>query len=83
MSEQTAKERPVRCPHCRKQIGTTPDGKSLRAGKGALLPDETATLHLNEGVIAEPSMPDAPLYIGCADCWKAFTLKDALRADGH
>jgi hypothetical protein len=76
------KEWPVCCPHCHKQIGTSPDGKSLRAGKGAVLPGNTVSLHLNEGVIAEPEEGDE-LWVGCAPCWKAFTLKQGLQAAGH
>jgi DNA-directed RNA polymerase subunit RPC12/RpoP len=82
MSEAKEKGRLVRCPHCQKQIGTSPDGRSMIAGKGAVLPGESASLQLNEGVIVEPE-GGGPLWVGCASCWKAFTLKDALQAEGH
>lgn len=82
MPETDKEERPVYCPKCRNQVGTTPDGKSLKAGKGAVLRGNGANLHLTEGVLAL-EVEGAPPVIGCQKCGRDFTVKEALQAQGH
>jgi hypothetical protein len=83
MSDSNAEERAVNCPKCRKQIGTTPDGESLRAGHGSALQGEGAQLHLSKGVLVEALEGHEPLEVGCTACGQTFTLGEALRAEGH
>jgi hypothetical protein len=78
-----AGERTVHCPKCRKQVGTTPDGISLRAGKGSSLTNGGADAHLAEGVLVEPLEGHEPLEIGCRACGHSFTIRQALQAEGH
>ena len=80
---QDAGERAVRCPECGTQIGTTPDGKSLRAGRGAALKGEGAQLHLSKGVLVEALEGHEPLEVGCVACGASFTVGEALKAEGE
>ena len=76
-----AGERAVCCPKCGKQIGTTPDGKSLRAGHGSALKGEGAHLHLSKGVLVEALEGHEPLEVGCVACGHSFTVAEALSAE--
>jgi hypothetical protein len=44
-------EKAVNCPNCGANMGTTPDGEHLRAGKGSILKGYAAELHMTEGLI--------------------------------
>jgi hypothetical protein len=85
MSDETpnAEERAVCCPKCGKQVGTTPDGESLRAGHGSALKGEGAQLHLSKGVLIEALEGHEPLEVGCVACGHTFTIRQALQAEGH
>jgi hypothetical protein len=76
-----AEERAVRCPECGKQVGTTPDGESLRAGHGSALKGEGAQLHLSKGVLVEALEGHEPLEVGCVACGHSFTVAEALTAE--
>ncbi len=84
MSDQkpNAGERAVCCPECGKQIGTTPDGKSLKAGHGSALQGEGAQLHLSKGVVVEALEGHEPLEVGCVACGHSFTVAEALTSEG-
>lgn len=83
MSESTAKEQAVNCPKCETQLGTTPDGKSIRAGRGSSLTGDAAESHIGEGVLVSPLEGDGPLKVGCVKCGASFTVGEALRARGN
>jgi hypothetical protein len=78
-----AEERAVCCPKCRKQIGTTPDGESLRAGHGSALKGEGAQLHLSKGVLVEALEGHEPLEVACVACGSSFTVAEALSTEGQ
>jgi ribosomal protein S27E len=75
-----ANERAVNCPKCGGQIGTTPDGKSLRAGKGSVLQGKAAVLHSTEGLIAREVEGHGAVEVGCLGCGETFAVGDALSA---
>lgn len=77
-----SEERAVKCPKCRSQVGTTPDGKSIKAGKNTALRGAGANLYLMEGVLALEVEGESPV-IGCQQCGKEFTVKEALQGEGH
>jgi endogenous inhibitor of DNA gyrase (YacG/DUF329 family) len=79
--EANAEERAVNCPKCGKQVGTTPDGESLRAGHGSALKGEGAQLHLSKGVLVEALEGHEPLEVGCVACGHSFTVSEALSAE--
>jgi DNA-directed RNA polymerase subunit RPC12/RpoP len=75
-------ERDVNCPKCGVRIGTTPDGKSVRAARGSALTGDAATAHIGEGVLVSPLEGEEPLKVGCGACGANFTVTEALSVEG-
>lgn len=80
MSEATGPERIVNCPKCGAQIGTTPNGQGLRAGKGAVLQGKAAALHMTLGVIPAEVEGYGAVDVGCLGCGATFYITEALTA---
>lgn len=74
-------ERIVNCPKCEAQIGTTPDGKQLRAGRGSVLQGKAAALHMTAGLIPEEVEGYGAVDVGCLGCGASFPVGEALTAE--
>jgi ribosomal protein S27E len=73
-----AEERTVHCPNCKLRIGTTSDGKSLKAELGAVLSGKAAELHTTVGVIDAVVEGHGRVEVGCRKCGDTFTVTEAL-----
>lgn len=82
MSTPNAEEQAVNCPKCGAQVGTTPDGKSMRARRGSALQGKAAVAHLTEGVLVQEVEGHGPLMVGCLSCGEEFTVAEALNSQG-
>lgn len=75
-------ERAVHCPKCGGQVGTTHDGRHLRAGKGSTLQGKAASTQLIEGMIPEEIEGYGAVEVGCLGCGGTFTVAEAMSAEG-
>lgn len=75
-------EKAVNCPNCGANMGTTPDGEHLRAGKGSILKGYAAELHMTEGLIPVEVEGRGAMDVGCLGCSASFTVADVLNAEG-
>lgn len=73
-------ERIVKCPRCGARLGTTPDGQSLRAGKGLVLQGKAAALHLSAGLIPAEVEGYGAVDVGCLGCGATVYVAEALSA---
>lgn len=82
MSTPQAQEQTVNCPKCGASIGTTADGKRLKAGKGSVLQGKAAVEHITTGSIGEEVEGHGPVVVGCLACGREFKVSEALSAGG-